>query len=130
VSDLQRRLARRTLELVNIPSVSRDERRLHEHVARRAASLRHLRLVDVPGQGLLIEPSSRAGKPLLLLAGHLDTVPEQGNLPGRIEGDTLHGLGASDMKSSLAIMVELAEWLDRDHPETALDCAFLFIARE
>jgi succinyl-diaminopimelate desuccinylase len=130
MSEPRDRLAERTLELVNIPSVSRQEQRLHEHVARAAADLRSFRLVNEPDHGLLIEPAERSDKPLLLLAGHLDTVPEQGNLPGRIDGDTLHGLGASDMKSALAVMLELAEWLDREQPSTAFDLAFLFFGRE
>ena len=127
---MKAQLAQRTLELVNIQSVSRHEERLHEHVAAWAGGLSAFRTTDVPGQGLLVEPAERTSKPLVLLAGHLDTVPEQGNLPGRIEGDTLHGLGASDMKSALAVMLELADWLDGDHPATSLDCAFLFFARE
>jgi succinyl-diaminopimelate desuccinylase len=130
VNELQDRLARRTLELVNIPSVSRQEQRLHEHVAAAGRGLSSFQLIDEPGQGLLIEPAERTGKPFVLLAGHLDTVPEQGNLPGRIDGDTLHGLGASDMKSALAVMLELAEWLDREELATALDFGFLFFARE
>jgi succinyl-diaminopimelate desuccinylase len=44
----------------------------------------------------------------VLLAGHLDTIPAQGNLPGRIEDGAVHGVGASDMKAGVAVMVELA----------------------
>jgi succinyl-diaminopimelate desuccinylase len=42
------------------------------------------------------------------LAGHVDTVPAQGNLPGRIADAAVHGLGASDMKGGVAVMLELA----------------------
>ena len=44
----------------------------------------------------------------IALAGHVDTVPAQGNIPGRIDGDAVHGLGASDMKGGVAVMLELA----------------------
>src|SRR5207253_7181523 len=46
-------------------------------------------------------------RPPVLLAGHLDTVPAQGNIPGSRDGDRVHGLGASDMKGALAVMIEL-----------------------
>jgi succinyl-diaminopimelate desuccinylase len=118
-------LAERTLELVNIPSVSRGEAALHAYVA----STVPLPVVYSTSDVLLYAPA-QTGKPLVLLAGHLDTVPEQGNLPGRIEDGWVVGLGASDMKGGLAVMVELARWVAEERPTLALDPAFLFFTRE
>jgi succinyl-diaminopimelate desuccinylase len=91
-------LAARTLQLVDVASESRREGDL-------VALVRKL----VPG-----DPAFDDGEVLLygdgpvLLAGHLDTVPAQGNVPGRIADGAVHGLGASDMKSGVAVMIELA----------------------
>jgi succinyl-diaminopimelate desuccinylase len=100
---LGRRLAARTLELIDIPSESRDEARLAAHVADllRAGGVA---VRDLGDTCLLAGPDDAP----LLLAGHLDTVPAQDNRPGRIDGDRVHGLGASDMKGALAVMIELA----------------------
>jgi succinyl-diaminopimelate desuccinylase len=91
------RLAARTLELIDIPSESRHETRLAAHVGGLVGA------DDLGDDCLLV----RRGAPVLL-AGHLDTVPAQDNLPGRIDGERVHGLGASDMKGALAVMIELA----------------------
>jgi succinyl-diaminopimelate desuccinylase len=103
VPDLAERLAARTLELVDIASESRDEERLEAHVAavleRGGVPVRDL------GDTCLLAGSE--GSPLLL-AGHLDTVPAQEHRPGRIGEGRVHGLGASDMKGALAVMIELA----------------------
>src|SRR5690242_18246357 len=91
-------LAGRTLQLVDVPSESRSE----------AALVALVREV-MPG-----EPRYDDGEVLLygdgpvVLAGHLDTIPAQGNLPGRIADGAVHGLGASDMKAGVAVMIELA----------------------
>lgn len=99
------RLAARTLELVDVPSESRQERALFDHVA---AVLRAggLEVLDLGDWCLLARPAGT--RPRALLAGHLDTVPAQGNIPGSRDGERVHGLGASDMKGGLAVMVELA----------------------
>jgi len=100
--ELGERLAARTLELVDIPSESRGEGPLAAHVmdVLRAggASVR-----DLGDTCVLAGP----GAPVLL-AGHLDTVPAQGNRPGRIDAERVHGLGTSDMKGAVAVMLELA----------------------
>ena len=115
-------LADRALELVNIPSESRHEAALTAYI--RGAVPLELAFSD--GESLLY--AKREGKPLVLLAGHTDTVPAQGNLPGRLEDEAVVGLGASDMKGGLAVMVELARWAA--HARTAYDLAFLFFPRE
>src|SRR5215210_7103576 len=97
--ELGERLAARTLELIDIPSESRDEARLAEHVRGLLPGAR-----DLGDTGVLAGP----GGARVLLGGHFDTVPAQGNRPGGRDGGRVHGLGASDMKGALAVMLELA----------------------
>jgi len=49
------------------------------------------------------------GRPMVLLVGHLDTVPSQGQGPARVADGRLHGLGSTDMKGGLAVMIHLLE---------------------
>ena len=93
-------LATRTLELVDVPSESRHEGAAMELV-------RNL----LPGEPLYDDGEAivwgDAAAPVVL-AGHVDTVPAQKNLPGRLADGAVYGLGASDMKGGVAVMLELA----------------------
>jgi succinyl-diaminopimelate desuccinylase len=66
----------------------------------------------------------------VVLAGHLDTVPENGNLPSRREGtgdeEILHGLGTVDMKGGDAVFLHLAATL----PSPKHDVTFVFYDNE
>jgi succinyl-diaminopimelate desuccinylase len=115
-------LAERTLDLVNIASESGSE----AHVYLYAGACVPLPHAWSDGETAIY--AKREGKPLVLLAGHTDTVPAQGNLPGRIDDGWVVGLGASDMKGGLAVMIELARWAAET--ELAYDVAFLFFPRE
>jgi succinyl-diaminopimelate desuccinylase len=125
---IMRRLAERTLALVDIPSVSRAEGGLAVAVADaipRDTFAEHF----ADGEGFFYS-TEQTGKPFVVLAGHLDTVPTQGNLPGRIEQGHVIGLGSTDMKGGLAVMLELALWLDEVRPARDLDLGLLFFTRE
>ncbi len=115
-------LAETALALVNIPSESRSEEAMYRYVTAQVPVWQ----VFADGESLVY--AKQEGKPLVLLAGHLDTVPAQGNLPGRLEDGWVVGLGASDMKGGLAVMIELARWAVA--AELAYDVAFLFFPRE
>ena len=111
--DLATRLAERTLELVNIPSESRHEAEIAAYVR------------DAVGSPTWDEDDTLwyGRRPQVVLAGHFDTVPAQGNVPGSIEDGAVVGLGASDMKGGVAVMIELAQ-------ELGDEVGFLFFPRE
>ncbi len=58
----------------------------------------------------------------LVLAGHTDTVPPNGNERARIDGDVLWGIGSADMKAGVAVLLELA----RTVPAPAVDTTYVF----
>ena len=107
-------LAARTLQLVDVPSESRHE----------GAAMELVRSL-LPGEPLYDDGEvivwGDAAAPVAL-AGHVDTVPAQDNLPGSIVHDAVHGLGASDMKGGVAVMVELAR--------ASAPASYVFFTRE
>jgi succinyl-diaminopimelate desuccinylase len=115
-------LAERTLALVDIPSVSGDEAQIYQYVKD------HVDLPLVLDDGESLVYATGTGKPLVLLSGHTDTVPIDGNVPGRIESGAVHGRGASDMKGGVAVMMALADWAGG--AELAYDLGLLFFPRE
>jgi succinyl-diaminopimelate desuccinylase len=120
----EQRLAERTLALVDIPSVSREEAGAMAYVRGQ------LPLAPLWDDGdVLFATTPRVDRrELVVLAGHVDTVPAQGNLPGRIEDGRVVGLGASDMKGGVAVMLEVADWATR--AELGVDVGFLAFTRE
>ncbi|MBM7811415.1 succinyl-diaminopimelate desuccinylase [Saccharothrix algeriensis] len=100
-----------TAALVDVPSVSGEEAELADLVER---SLREQTALEVVRSGNAVLARTNLGLPTrVLLAGHLDTVPVNDNLPSRLEGGVLHGLGACDMKGGDAVMLNIAATTDR-----------------
>ena len=127
MTSLAERLARRTLELVDIPSESRREEAIRERLITLVPA-------EVPraaeaDEAFVFAGSRRAGAPLVVLAGHYDTVPAQDNIPGKIADGAVHGLGASDMKGGVAVALELVRDLANE-PAGPYDVALLLFGRE
>jgi succinyl-diaminopimelate desuccinylase len=84
-----------------------------------------------PEGAAALEGANEAPRPLIALVGHTDTVPiheaDRGRQPRR-EAGKLYGPGASDMKSGVAVMLELAERLPRT--ERFCDLVLVLYARE
>jgi succinyl-diaminopimelate desuccinylase len=99
-----------TAAVVDVESVSGNERALADAVEAALSSCGHLTL-HRDGDSLVARTSLGRDR-RVLLGGHLDTVPVAGNLPSRRDGDRLHGCGTSDMKSAVAVMLRLAAALD------------------
>ena len=109
-----------TAELVGIPSVSHHEAALADHVE---AVLRGVPWLAVDRVGHNVVARTNLGRSTrLVLAGHLDTVPPNGNEQARIEGDVLWGLGSADMKAGCAVHLDLA----RTVAEPAVDVSYVF----
>src|SRR5947199_9295507 len=101
-----------TADLVDLASVSHHEQAITAHLE---SLLRPLPLLDVErvGENLVARSEGTGAGPRLLLGGHTDTVPPNGNERARIDGDVLWGLGSADMKSGVAVLVELARTVER-----------------
>ena len=123
-----------TAAMVDIASVSGDERTLADAIER-VLSI-HAPHLEVLRDGDAIVARTHLGRTQrVIIAGHIDTVPVNDNLPSRLEaseyGDaqsgTLWGRGTVDMKGGCAVMLALAvelaapayevTWVWYDHEE-------------
>ncbi len=118
-----RDLVETLVELINIPSVIGNEEEIATALEFRLAAHHPVRRI---GNSLVAgEPTHR---PLVVLYGHVDTVPEQGNRTARVADGRVFGLGASDMKSGVAVMVHLLE--DQEVATGPYDVVGVFFDKE
>ncbi|MBZ2197638.1 succinyl-diaminopimelate desuccinylase [Occultella gossypii] len=118
-----------TRAICDIPSVSGDERALADAVEALLRSAPHL---EVLRDGDTVLARTRLGRAQrVVIAGHLDTVPIQGNLPTQLRtapdgGPLLWGRGTVDMKGGVAVALYLAMTL----PEPGKDVTWVFYDHE
>lgn len=116
--------------ICDIQSVSGDEKRLADAIQASLAPFSHMNVVR---DGDAIVASTGLGRSnRVVIAGHIDTVPVNNNLPSKISHDDdgeawLWGRGTVDMKAGVAVALKLAAeltsprydvtWIWYDHEE-------------
>ncbi|HJE52283.1 MAG TPA: succinyl-diaminopimelate desuccinylase [Tessaracoccus flavescens] len=124
-------LAQLLIEIMDIESVSGNEKELADWVEQRLSAFSHLTL-HRDGDAIVARTDlGRAER--VVIAGHLDTVPVAENLPAKLlhddddpDGDLVWGRGAVDMKGGVAVMLTLAEELS----EPTRDITWIFYDNE
>jgi len=128
VSPDDARLSETLLWLCLIPSPIGEEKALCDAIAARLGGAPLAAPIRRHGDSIVVPVTRGTGGPKIALAGHLDTVRTSHDGPPRIEGDRLYGPGASDMKSGLALMLDLVEHGPPAH--RGVDLTLVFYARE
>jgi len=107
-------------EIVDIPSVSHDEKALADSVE---ADLSNADWLTVERIGDSVVARTNQGRSQrLVIAGHLDTVPAKGEIKAVVDGEVLSGLGSTDMKGGIAVMLALAVTIT----DPAVDVTYIF----
>lgn len=110
-------------ELVSISSISRDEAAIASFVETSLRSAAHLEVERV-GDNVVARTTGHLST-RVIVAGHLDTVPGDASA-ALISDSAVRGVGACDMKGSLAVMLAVA----RDESPRASEVTWIFYARE
>ncbi|MFC6705534.1 succinyl-diaminopimelate desuccinylase [Flexivirga alba] len=120
--DLTRDVVDLTADLVDIPSVSRDELEIADAVEHALRTLPQLR-VDRDGN-TIVARTDLGRDERVVLAGHLDTVPltDPPNLPTKRVDGLLAGRGTTDMKGGVAVQLAVAQAIT----EPTRDVTFVF----
>jgi len=114
LSELEEKLAALTLSLCRTPSAIGHEEAIAGTLLDWGRSVFQPESVRRIGNSLVFGRPKLDARPTIGLFGHVDTVPAHpGDREPRIEDGKIVGLGSSDMKCGLAVMMELAERLDR-----------------
>lgn len=128
--DLTSDVADLTAALIDINSVSGNERELADAVETALRALPHL---QVTRDGDAIVARTNVGRDeRVILAGHLDTVPlplaagSRGTVPSSWDGEVLYGRGTTDMKGGVAVQLALAARL----ANPARDVTYVFYDHE
>lgn len=91
-------------ELINIKSITRNENDIVDYIVDKIKG----KLNFIVERNSIVAFSNCNN--FLAFVGHIDTVDNINEKNGLIEGDKIYGLGASDMKAGIAVMISLIQY--------------------
>lgn len=112
-----------TRQLVDIESVSGNEAAIADAIEQALSGFDHLKVQRFGHT--LVARTELGHDERVVIAGHIDTVPLNHNLPARLTDTDLHGLGSCDMKGGVAIALRTAASVtapDRDVTYVFYEC--------
>lgn len=126
--DLHADVVTLTEQLCNVASVSGDEQRLADAIEHALAACNHLVVIRSGNTVVARTQLGRARR--VILAGHIDTVPINANVPVErrtVNGqELLWGRGTVDMKGGVAVLLKLAATIT----EPNVDVTYMFYDNE
>lgn len=123
---MKENLIKYTVELVKIPSVIGNEKDIADYVE--SFLKKHLKNIIRHNNSLIGFKDLNPDKKTITLLGHLDTVPGINEYTGQIVDNKIYGLGASDMKGGLAVMMSLIEFFS--DKESRYNLIYVFYEKE
>ncbi len=112
---MKNKLVNYLIDLVNIPSVIGEEEEIANYVEKFLNRFYLEKNIIRYNNSLIAFDNFDPSKKTIALIGHLDTVPGINEHTGQIIDNKVYGLGASDMKGGLAVMMGLIEYFsDRE----------------
>lgn len=113
-----------TAQICDVESVSGNEKTLADLIEHSLSGVKHLDVVR-DGDAVIARTNTGATQ-RVIVAGHIDTVPVNKNLPTEVRDGFLWGRGTVDMKAGVAIALKLAAELS----EPVYDITWVFYDHE
>ena len=123
---MKNRLINYLLDLVKINSVIGNEKEIADYVENFLKG--KIKNIIRLNNSLIAYDKFDENKKTLGFVGHLDTVPGENEFTGQIIDGKLYGLGASDMKGGLAVMMGLIDYFK--DKEKRFNTVYIFYEKE
>ncbi|WP_456401147.1 succinyl-diaminopimelate desuccinylase [Persephonella sp.] len=125
---MREKLVEYLIQLVDIPSVTGNEKEIADFTHNFLKNFFTEENIIRHNNSLIAYDEFDPDKKTISFIGHLDTVPGINEFTGQIIEDRLYGLGSSDMKGGLAVMMSLIDYFSSK--EKRFNCIYVFYEKE